>query len=681
MIRVLKWAGIVIGTLVLLLIVGLVILQLDADAVRAPLSRIASAKLHRPVHLDGHLELHLLSLKPHALVRGLRVGNPSWAGGGDMLSVQETQVWVSLPPLLTAKVVVPYADMRNIDLNLVRNASGQANWRFETPNAPHPKPNSKPPTLPLLRALHIGPGRLTINDAIRKLKFNGTINVNAQAQGGAAALRLGGDGTINGVGFRVIGTGQPLITAESHKRYTFDIDVTAGTTHANAQVTVMRPFDLGYLDVVASASGDDFGNLYYLTGLALPNSAPYSVRATVERQENLLKLTRLEGKLGNSDLQGTGSVDMSGTRPVVKADLNTHLLDMKDLGPTLGAGPARKPAPGSLSSHPEKRPGPKPHSQPPTPAQKAAGATLLPRTPLDLERVRGMDAYVTYHAESIKEKKLAIRRIDLTIKLERGVLTLDPVSFELPEGNVATSVRIDASRDIPDVGLDVRLTSVKLSEFHAGKGPPPMEGTLVGRILLHARGNSVHAAAKTADGTVTFVVPHGEIREAFAELAGIDVAKGLGLILSGNQQETPLQCGVANFKAQDGIFAAQNIVFNTGPVLITGKGELDLGDEIVDLSLQGQPKKPRLLRIRTPVLISGTLRKPHVGVETGKLLGQAGVAAALGTILTPIASVLAFVDPGLAKNADCAALIAQSRSEGAPLRQAQTGRQNEPDRR
>ena len=43
---------------------------------------------------------------------------------------------------------------------------------------------------------------------------------------------------------------------------------------------------------------------------------------------------------------------------------------------------------------------------------------------------------------------------------------------------------------------------------------------------------------------------------------------------------------------------------------------------------------------------------------------MAGGALALGVLLTPVAAMLAFVDPGLAKDADCTALLAQARSGG-----------------
>jgi hypothetical protein len=42
------------------------------------------------------------------------------------------------------------------------------------------------------------------------------------------------------------------------------------------------------------------------------------------------------------------------------------------------------------------------------------------------------------------------------------------------------------------------------------------------------------------------------------------------------------------------------------------------------------------------------------------------LATALGVLATPIASVIAFIDPGLAKDADCGGLIAEAEREGAP---------------
>jgi hypothetical protein len=99
---------------------------------------------------------------------------------------------------------------------------------------------------------------------------------------------------------------------------------------------------------------------------------------------------------------------------------------------------------------------------------------------------------------------------------------------------------------------------------------------------------------------------------------------------------------------------------DTTNVLITGRGKINLGDEDIDLALQGDPKKVRLLRLRSPISLHGTLLHPAVGLQAGKLAEQAGIAAALGVLLTPVASALAFIDPGLAKDKDCSTVLAQA---------------------
>ena len=70
------------------------------------------------------------------------------------------------------------------------------------------------------------------------------------------------------------------------------------------------------------------------------------------------------------------------------------------------------------------------------------------------------------------------------------------------------------------------------------------------------------------------------------------------------------------------------------------------------------------MRVRSPVLIRGTLKHPTVGIDARNSIVQAGEAVALGVALTPIAALLAFVDPGLAKDADCATLLAEAKTDG-----------------
>ena len=51
---------------------------------------------------------------------------------------------------------------------------------------------------------------------------------------------------------------------------------------------------------------------------------------------------------------------------------------------------------------------------------------------------------------------------------------------------------------------------------------------------------------------------------------------------------------------------------------------------------------------------------------------QAGAAVVLGAVLSPIAAILPFVDPGLAKDANCVGLVSNAQAKGAPVRVSAT---------
>jgi AsmA family protein len=717
----LKWAGIAVAGVVVVLLIAAAVLDLNADALRGPLARTASAHLHRAVHLDGRLELHLFSWHPRVVINQLRIANPDWvtaqeAGAAatdsnsrapgptqgnaptDMARIGQLVVVFSIPALFKGDVLLPYLGIDDSDLDLVRVSADKANWSFT--NGPS-KPSAKPAKFPLLGSLHLGKGNLRVTDEVRKLRFKGTIAADQRANGGPLSLGLNGDGTINGQSFKLAASGDPLITAESHKPYTVTSDIEAGHTKVKSRITITKPFDMGSVVADIDASGDDLADLYYLSGLALPNTSPYTVSTHVTREGSLLKLTDFRGTLGNSDIHGTLSLETARQRPLLTADLSTRSLDIKDLGPTLGsreakspsslsrqqarAAPqsaegstakARKAAPKAAKTGEESQPlnlhGAKPKSAQTRTAEaeqadvKAAqGKTLLPDSKLDLKRIRAMDANVKYRAESVKTRKMNIREIVVDLKLDDGVLSFTPVSFVLPQGKLTTNIKVNGSKDIPEVDIDARVTQVQLSQFKMKGGGEPIDGTLVARAILHGRGKSLHEIGATAQGTLSAVIPHGDIRSAFAELIGIDVVKGLGLVLTGNQDKTAIRCGVANFKAAGGVFAAQDIVFDTDKVLVLGRGEVDLGTEILDLTLTGQPKKFRFFRIKSPVVIHGTLEKPKVGLKPGNTPGEIALATALGVLATPLASVVAFIDPGLAKDANCGALIAEAERQGA----------------
>jgi hypothetical protein len=85
------------------------------------------------------------------------------------------------------------------------------------------------------------------------------------------------------------------------------------------------------------------------------------------------------------------------------------------------------------------------------------------------------------------------------------------------------------------------------------------------------------------------------------------------------------------------------------------------------MTIQGKPKHFQLLHLNAPIKLSVSLSAPQISVDKSKALVQGALGVGLGA-LSPFAAILAFVDPGLAKNADCSAILADARSQGAPVK-------------
>jgi uncharacterized protein involved in outer membrane biogenesis len=188
-------------------------------------------------------------------------------------------------------------------------------------------------------------------------------------------------------------------------------------------------------------------------------------------------------------------------------------------------------------------------------------------------------------------------------------------------------------------------------------------------VKLHGSGMSVHKAAGNADGRVALVVPGGHIRQAFAELLGINVSRGLGLLLTGDRHETPVRCAIADFAVSKGAMQPRHLVLDTGVVVAYGSGSANMNDESLDLKLKGESKEPRLIHVLAPITVTGHFRNPKLGVQATGAAAQAGVAAGLA-ILNPLVALLPFVDLGAAENANCGALLSRAESHGVPLKSA-----------
>jgi uncharacterized protein involved in outer membrane biogenesis len=403
---------------------------------------------------------------------------------------------------------------------------------------------------------------------------------------------------------------------------------------------ITQPFHLDRFAASINVSGPNLSDLYFLTGLVLPRTPPYRMTLNVVREGAFYRLNDINGVLGSSDLHGNLSVDVSHEIPALGGRVASRMLTFTDLGPLVGGG---KYAP-------------------------VQSKYLLPETVLHTERLRQTNAEVDYSAASVKSRDFPLTGLDTHISVQGGVLNLKPLAFSFTQGKLIGSLKVDARKDIPTSTMDARITDIHAESFIKGTNKP-IQGMLEARAVLTGTGNSVHSTASTASGTFTAVVPSGGMRHSLAEWTGVDVLTALSLNLSGDNSNTNLRCAVANFGAKDGVLTSQDFVIDTDPVRIDGGGSINLRDETLDMRMQGKPKHFQIVRLRAPITVKGNLAHPALGLETGTAVAQGGIGAALG-LLNPLAAIFAFIDPGLAKDANCGPLLADAKAKGAPVKQS-----------
>ena len=626
------------GTFLVLALLVVALMLFQWNWLRGPIGDWASARYDREIELNGDLDVQLFSWTPSAHIRDLRIGGPDWALERDTLKIADAQASVRLGPLLSGRVEMPVVQITRPEVVLISTEDGRKSWVLD-PDKPESDDGLK---LPPINQLIIRDGRLFLTNQERDIQLEATVSAR-EGSDGDAGFHLEGRGTMNGTPLTLEVRGGPFINIRRDRPYGFTAELSGVGSTLKADGSITRPFDLGQFTATLSLQGRDLADLYLLTGITTPNTPPYRLSGTLTRNDALFTFNDFSGRVGSSDLSGDLRVDKVGDRRRVEADLRSNLLDIDDLAAVLGARP-RVTGSGD------------------TVATSGAPGKLLPDAPLNVERLRVMDGTLRYRAARVKRNDLDIRQVDLGAELEAGILQLDPVSFDFNRGSLNGTARINANRDVPYTNADFRLRGYPLeSIIPARNGAPTVTGSALGRAQLEGSGASVHDFAANSRGTISLVVPQGQMRAAFAELLGINVTAGLGKLLSGDTGTSEIRCAVADFTVRSGVATARTFVIDTTPVLAQGSGTIDLGAETMNLRIDGETKEARLIRLWAPITIEGPLTAPRIGVDGGAVAGQVGLGAAIAALVSPLAALLPFVDPGLAEDANCGALISSAR--------------------
>ncbi|MDM0031744.1 AsmA family protein [Variovorax sp. J22P271] len=645
-----RWVA--VGALVLGLVAAFVLLAafFPWDTLREPVNRYVSEKTGRKFEITRHLDVSLGWRQATVKIDGIEFANPAWARDPYLVRADKAEFDIRFWELLRRRIVLPRLMLSGPSLGLEMEADGRKTWALG-------KDSADPGTIPVIGLIQVDGGSVDFLAQAQALDLHADFSFDSSR--GDLPLDYQIKGRYRGQPMSAVGrTGNVLqLTSVGQPPFPIEIDLKVAQTRLKGKGTVAELADLDGLDAQIEMRGPNLGRLYPALGIALPQTPPYALSGNLRKNGALWEVRGLKGRLGLSDIGGDMQFDKSQQVPHLGGTLRSRVMDMDDLGPLIGLPPTARSAnavegvaaPPSIAQLDKRKRD--------DPARK-----VLPDASLDFERLRAMNADVSYTAERIQNvRELPLDKGSVQVKLKDGVLTLDPLDLGVASGRIAGAIRIDATQNPADIRAALDIRGMQLNRLI-----PKVEtlktsfGKLDGRINLSGRGNSVAAWLANSSGDVAGLTGRGQFSNLLLEFLGLDGGEIIKFLLEGDHN-VELRCAAVAFDVEKGVMTGRTLLFDTSDTVFNGTGSINLADERMDLSVKQEPKDKSILALRTPLRVRGTFAAPKAGVEVAPLAARGAAALALAAI-NPLLALAATVETGPGKDADCTEVLAEAKT-------------------
>ncbi len=654
-----------VGLLLLLTLAGAACEAAGWPFLARPAERWLSQRLERTVTLTNPsgsgFRLQLLG-RVDLQLEHLRIDQPRGFTGGALVDARAVLLQLDWTDLLRWRRSEPLhlrvVSAKTLQLDLQRNDKGLANWQNQA--APTPRAEQTLGKLFNFGRLSVEQGQARVADAPLQLALDARFGLQ-EGDGGTATANAGLSASASG-SLRQLPLQASLRTGSSLPWVGGDDQAPAVPVQLKLQVgRALLDFDGSVRDLLGQRGlsgayrvrGPSMADVGAPLRLTLPATPRFAMRGRLTRQGTRWLTVVDEATVGHSRLAGEFSFDTPPeSRPLLAGRLHGAVLQLQDLGPALGA------------KDPEQAAG----------ARTAPAGRVLPDRRFDLPSLRAMDANVLVDIQRLDfgtPLLQAAAPLRAHLLLEDGVFRVQGLDARLAQGRLSGQMQLDGRAPVATWSADLQLRGVRLEQalraVQRPGQPPYASGLLSGRAMLAGRGRSTAEWLASADGRVLARWTQGKVSHLLVEVAGLDVAQGLGLLLRGDDALT-VDCGAADLRVTDGRVTPQVLVVDTRDSLLWLGGGLSLVDERLDLVAHVQPKDFSPLTLRTPLRIGGTLGAPTVTLEKGPLLRRV-VPAALLAMLNPLAALLPLLDAGQtdqAAAAGCQALQQPQRKVALP---------------
>jgi uncharacterized protein involved in outer membrane biogenesis len=328
-----------------------------------------------------------------------------------------------------------------------------------------------------------------------------------------------------------------------------------------------------------------------------------------------IRWSRINARLGESDLAGEAQVTLTGARPFIDAGFSSKKIDLAFLGDA--AADTDGEAQQTAAAKPDR---------------------IFPDDPLPLEGLKAVDARLRFDAATVIGRQPLLRNAAVILSLRDGLLDVQSLKAKTRNGELDGAVQIDGRTE--SAGLAVRMTLRKVN-LAVMLAQTARAGTVEGQVNFDfdvaGKGNSIRRIMASLDGRVSLAMGKGRIRSRTLQTWVGGPTRVLRDILTLNVAGyTKINCAL---------------------------GVLDIEKGVADLIVNTQVKR-MTLSVAVPVHIRGTLANPEYSSDRAAVRRRVG--GLLAGLVYPPALIIGLGELGTFGAGDCAARAESTGGQATP---------------
>jgi len=363
-------------------------------------------------------------------------------------------------------------------------------------------------------------------------------------------------------------------------------------------------------DLRFSGSGPELRDIGLLFGYDDLPARPFSISGEVNGIPMGFAIEKLIAKIGENNIDGYFTADFRH-KPEVTGYLSSSYIDLRKQGEVDDA--EGEPA---VEERPE---------------------FLFSREPLATEWMQAANVDVTIKTDRLMLPRVDLQNYQIGLKLWDGALNIDPISFRESEGSMSGSIYFGPSERGYDLAVMVNAENMHLGLLATEDQDRHTVPAVGGRIEFKGTGNSLHELMASLNGKVAIRQDAGRIRDLggsklFGDLA-LEIIRTLNPLAT-TQKYSTLDCAIYDVGIKDGVATIEKFALQTSKMAVIVRGDVNLGSERLNLSLQATPREGLGISIGTVtnsfLKLGGTLRHPKLLLDPTGSMTTTGAAIATG---------------------------------------------------